>query len=336
MLREAEEAPLKIKESLSFDQNTYAELGARLRRMDPKMVATVARGSSDHAATYAAYLFPLCLGKVVASLPPSVVTVLRAQLKVRDQFVIAVSQSGRSPDMIGAVENIRKSGALTAAIVNDASSPLASTAEIFLNQHAGVEKGLAATKTVICTMSAIARIAAAWSDDQRLMESLKELPSLLEQGVRTGLEADEGLLKGVTNAFVLSRGLGLTCALETALKLKETCGIHAEAFSAAEVRHGPREVVDKNYVVIAFALPGSGQDDVIAAAQELKAQGARVLLVAPRAAGADFALPEASDARVLPIVALQTLYPWLARASRALGRDPDHPKTLKSKVVQTY
>lgn len=336
MLAEAQEAPQRVKEALLRDQGLYEELGARLRKMDPRFVATVARGSSDHAATYAKYLYPLCLGKVVASLPPSVVTVLKAPLQLKDQFVLSISQSGRSPDMIGAIDFIRKGGALTATIVNDTSSPLASTAEVLLAQHAGVEKGLAATKTVICTMTAIARVAAAWSQDKKLQASLEELPLLLEDAVQVGLSSDEHSLQGVSNAFILSRGLGLTAALETALKFKETCGIHAEAFSAAEVRHGPREVVDQKYVVLAFALPGSGQDDVIAAAHELKSQGAKVLLVAPKSAGADFVLPETSDMRVQPIVALQTVYPWLARASRALGRDPDHPKTLKSKVVETY
>ncbi len=336
MLAEAQEAPQRVREALAHDQDLYAELGERLRRQDPKMVATVARGSSDHAAAYAQYLYPLCLGKVVASLPPSVVTVLKAPLKVENQFVLSISQSGRSPDIINTVEATRKAGALTATIVNDTSSPLASAAEVLLPQHAGVEKGLAATKTVICTMTAIARVAASWANDGRLQEALQELPEFLEKAVRVGLESDENKLKGITNAFILSRGLGYTTALETALKFKETCGIHAEAFSTAEVRHGPREIVDQNYVVIAIALPGSGQDDVLAAARELKEQGARVLTVASQSVGADFPLPERVDPRVLPIVAVQTLYPWLARASKALGRDPDHPRVLKSKVVETF
>lgn len=336
MLIEAQEAPQRVREALTRDQDLYAELGDRLRKLDPKMVATVARGSSDHAATYAKYLYPLCLGKVVASLPPSVVTVLKAPLKVENQFVLSISQSGKSPDIVSAVDTARKAGALTATIVNDISSPLAATAEVLLAQHAGVEKCLAATKTVICTLTAIARIAAAWTNEDSLKESLEELPRFLEEAVKIGLESDENQLKGITNAFILSRGLGLTTALETALKFKETCGIHAEAFSAAEVRHGPREIVDQNYAVIAIALPGSGQEDVMAAARELKEQGARVLTIAPKSAGADFPLPEGADPRLLPIVAIQTLYPWLARASKALGRDPDHPRVLKSKIVETF
>lgn len=336
MLTEAQEAPQRVREALTRDQDLYAELGDRLRKLDPKMVATVARGSSDHAATYAKYLYPLCLGKVVASLPPSVVTVLKAPLKVESQFVLSISQSGKSPDIISTVEAARKAGALTATIVNDTSSPLATAAEILLPQHAGVEKCLAATKTVICTMTAIARVAANWANDGGFKESLQELPKFLENAVKVGLEGNENQLKGITNAFILSRGLGLTAALETALKFKETCGIHAEAFSAAEVRHGPREIVDQNYIVIALALPGSGQEDVLAAAKELKEQGARVLIVAPKSVGADFPFPEGADPKLYPIIAIQTLYPWLARASKALGRDPDHPRVLKSKIVETY
>ena len=335
MLTEAQDAPNKVREFLSSDAEVYADLGRRLRDLNPAFVATIARGSSDHAAAYAAYLIPLCTGRVVASIPPSVVTVLNSPINLKNQFALALSQSGGSPDIIGTVDCIRKSGALTAAIVNDTSSRLAQTAEILLGQHAGQEKSIAATKTVLCTLTAIARVVATWSQDLKLNDALHELPNVLKQAVEIGMGGDDQLLNDVSNVYVLSRGLGLTAALETALKLKETCGIHAEAFSTAEVRHGPREIVDKDFLVIALAIPGSGQDDVIATAQEMKAQGAKVILVAPRSVGGTFALPEMMDARLAPIAILQILYPWFARCSKALGKNPDSPKTLTSKVIRT-
>lgn len=335
MLAEVQEAPNRVRAALEADAKIYADLGERLRELNPSLVATVARGSSDHAATFATYLFPQCTGRVVASIPPSVVTVLKSPLNLKDQFALAISQGGGSPDIIQTVDCLRRSGALTAALVNSEKSELARTAEILLRQHAGEEKSIAATKSVICTLTGIARVAAAWSGDQSLQGGLNTLPGSLERAFETGMKADANMLAGISNVYVLSRGLGLAAALEIALKLKETCGVHAEAFSAAEVLHGPREIVDKKFLVIVLALPGSGQEDALAAARELKNQGAGVLLVAPAAIGGAFVLPELTDSRLSPIVALELLYPWIARAAKALGRDPDRPKTLTAKVIKT-
>ena len=328
MIIEAKEAPAPIRELLKSDAAVYSALGRRLRELNPAMIGTIARGSSDHAATYASYLIPFCTGKVVSSIAPSLVSVLKAPLNLSRQFVLAISQSGRSPDILSAVDCVKQSGAVTAAIINDTTSPLAAMVDMFLPQHAGHE-GIAATKTVLCTLTAIARMTGEWIQDAGLVGRLMALPEVLDNAFLAGMELDENLLKGVSSAYVLSRGLGLSSALEIALKLKETCGIHAEAFSTAEVRHGPREIVDDEFIVIALALPGSGREDVLAAAQELKAQGARVMLI-------DMVkIPEASDPRLSPLIVLQLMYPWLARSSVALGLDPDRPKTLTSKVIHT-
>lgn len=326
MLKEAAEAPERIRKLLDSDAVTYSTLGRRLRELNPACVATVARGSSDHAANYASYLIPLCSGKVVASISPSVITVLNAPLDLNRQFVLAVSQSGRSPDIIATVDSAKKSGAFTAAIINDIESPVATMADVLLPQHAGPE-GIAATKTVLATLVSVARLTAEWMEDQKLLRALAGLPEVLETCFQSGLGLDANLLKGISNVYVLSRGLGLCAALELSLKLKETCGIHAEAFSSAEVRHGPREIVDGNFMVIALALQQSGQDDVIAAARELESQGARLILIDK--------IPATVDWRLAPIATLQMLYPWLARSSKSLGHDPDRPRTLKSKVVKT-
>lgn len=335
MLLEAQDAPNRVRELLTTDKGVYAELGSRLRDLDPAVVATIARGSSDHAAGYAAYLIPQCTGKVVASLPPSVVTVLNARLRLKGQFVLSLSQSGGSPDLNNTQARAREGGALTAALVNVADSPLAKSAEIFLDQKAGPEKSITATKSVLCTLAGIARLTAEWAQDAALLKALPLLPEALAEAAASGASYDDQLLQGVKHAFVLSRALGYGAATEVALKLKETCGVHAEAFSTAEVRHGPREIVNKEYLVIALALPGSGDADVLAAAGEMKAQGARVLVVGQPGTGQSFALPALPDNRLAPLAALQLLYPWIARAAVALGRNPDKPKTLASKVIKT-
>lgn len=328
MLKDAQEAPACIRKVLTQETSVYETLGRKLRELDPVCVTTIARGSSDHAANYASYLIPLCTGKLVASLAPSLTTVLHATLQTKKQFSLAISQSGRSPDIIHSVENVKNGGALCAAIINDVDSPVAKMADALFPQHAGQE-GIAATKSVLCTMASVARLVAEWTQDKKLLGALEQLPILIEQGLKIGLTLDTGLLKDVGHVYVLSRALGLSAAQESALKLKETCGLHAEAFSAAEVRHGPREIVGGNFFVLAIALPDSGHDDVVAAAQELKAQGAKVLLIDSNV------LPKMPDARLAPLVALSVIYPWLAESSKALGHDPDRPKMLKSKVVKT-
>jgi glucosamine--fructose-6-phosphate aminotransferase (isomerizing) len=325
MLDEALSAPARLREFLARDRDRYAELGARLRVLRPAVVATVARGSSDHAAFYAGSLVPACTGRVVASVPPSLVTVLGARLELAGQLVLAMSQGGGSPDIVRTVQAARSAGALVAAIVNDVTSPLAQATEVLLPQHAEPERSLSATKSVIATMAAIARLCAEWSEDAALRAALEALPEVLDRAAARTMEPT--LLAGVSHVYVLSRALGHGAAAEVALKLKETCGLHAEAFSAAEVLHGPREIVDQRFVVIALPLPGSGAEDVHRAAADLAAQGARVISVDD--------LPAAGDPRLAPIVALQALYPWIARSSKALGRDPDRPRTLASKVIKT-
>lgn len=335
MLLECQDAPNKVQEALSLGQETYENLGKRLRQLNPAFVGTVARGSSDHAAGYAKYLIPLCTGRVVASIPPSIVTVLDSPLRMKEAFVLAISQSGGSPDILAALERARSGGALTASLVNQPGSALAKASEIELPQGAGPENSITATKTVLCTLTAIARLTAAWCEDNTLQSALRALPPVLKQAADTGSSLSDRILQDVGHAFVLSRGLGYGAATELALKFKETCGIHAEAFSTAEVRHGPREIVNQKFLVIALALPGSGEKDVLAAASEMKAQGAKVIVVGREKGEGCFTLPEATDPRLYPLVALQLLYPWIARSAVALGRNPDKPKTLSGKVIQT-
>jgi glucosamine--fructose-6-phosphate aminotransferase (isomerizing) len=336
MMLEASEASEKIKNLLSRDQELYAKLAFELQKQNPNLVATIARGSSDHAATYAQYLFPAVTGRVVASIPPSVVTVLRSPIQLKNQLVMGISQSGVSPDIVNTFSAAKQSGAMAVGIANDSESPLAKTAEYFFNQHADLEKGLAATKTVLCTQTVLARIAALWVRDQKLLEGLGELPELLRSNFAMGERlAAQGLQQG-KNVFVISRALGMGAAFEVALKIKETCGLHSEAFSTAEVKHGPKEIVDENFCVLALLLPGCGEEEILTTAKELKAQGAQVMVVGTDSNRADLVFKWGSDERLASICLLQMLYPWLANSAKALGRDPDKPLRLKSKVVSTF
>lgn len=326
-MEESLEAPARVSALLDAEPDGLGTLIEGLRRAPPPFAVTVARGSSDHAAGYAAYLLAMTTGCVAASLPPSLAGLERAPLRLQGAFALAVSQSGRSPDIVAALEAADRAGATTVALVNDTGSPLAAAARHLLDQGAGPERSVAATKSVICTMTALARLVARWADDRALLDGLQRLPVALAAAAQA--DAPALPVTADTPMFVVGRGLGLPAAQEVALKLKETCGLQAEAFSSAEVRHGPREVVDGRYLVLALALPGPGEADVRAAAAELGAQGAKVLVI-----DADPEVTELPDRRLAPILALQMLFPVIARTAEALGRDPDRPRTLE-KVTLT-
>ncbi|HEX3405700.1 MAG TPA: SIS domain-containing protein, partial [Caulobacteraceae bacterium] len=174
--REAAEAPAVVRAQLGANSPLIRDLAERLRRSPPAAVVTLGRGSSDHAATFARYLIETRLGVMTASAPPSVSSVYDVAQGVRGALCLAISQSGRSPDILAAAEAAREAGALVVALVNDASSPLAELAEITAPLLAGPELSVAATKSYIAALSAIVQLVALWSGDAKLQAALDWLP----------------------------------------------------------------------------------------------------------------------------------------------------------------
>jgi glucosamine--fructose-6-phosphate aminotransferase (isomerizing) len=337
MLQETRAAPERVAALLAEDEERYAALAAALRRREPAFVATVARGSSDHAAAYLASLVGIRAGRVTASLPPSLVTRYGAELDLRHGFVVALSQSGASPDIVRTLAAARARGAITAAIVNDTGSPLAEAAEHVLPQHAGPERSVAATKSVVATLAAAARLVAAWCRDRALLDALARLPERLAAALARDWTPALPVLEQASCLYVVGRGPGLAVALETALKLKETSGLLAEALSAAEIRHGPKAVIGPGFPVLAYGLADPGGEDVRAFAAELAGVGAEVLLASATpvsAAGRPLPLPPPLHPLLDPIPALLAFYPLAAALARRRGRDPDRPRGLQ-KVTRT-
>lgn len=259
MLQEAREASEAIARQLAHDSSAYADLGARLRSVPPSSMLTVARGSSDHAAHYAAYLIMARLGRLVTSLPMSLVTLYQSQIQCKGLAALSFSQSGQSPDLVEPMGYFRSGGGLTAAFVNDTASPLAKACEWVFGLRAGEEASVAATKSFIAQLVAGARITAAWQDDISMQFALARLPDALYRAARCDWSHAVELLRGSDRLFVIGRGLGLPVALEAALKFKETCAIQAEAFSGAEVQHGPMALIGDGYPLLIFAPPGPAQ-----------------------------------------------------------------------------
>lgn len=335
MLDEAREAPAAVARQLREDGDRWRAFGAKLRAQPPTSLLTIARGSSDHAAHYAAYMIMARLGRLVTSMPMSLITLYQSQIRCDGLASLAFSQSGQSPDLVSPTQYFRTCGATTCAFVNDPDSPLGRAAEWLFPLHAGQERSVAATKSFIAQLVAGARLTAAWQDDGALLAALAALPAAMEQAVRQDWSGALSVLQDADRLFVVGRGLGLPVAMEAALKFKETCGIQAEAFSGAEIQHGPMRLIEADYPLLVFAPRGPAQAGLLELARAMRSRGARVLLAAPAGTPeANLTLVESPVAELDPVCAIQSFYPMVEALARARGNDPDSPPHLK-KVTKT-
>lgn len=335
MYQEALSAGDCVARQLEQDADRYAELGRALRATGFHSAVTVARGSSDHASSYLAYLIMARMGRLVTSLPMSLITLYKSPLVARDTLAIAISQSGQSPDVVEPISYFRNGGATTVALVNDATSPLANAAEWTMPLHAGKEQSVAATKSFIASLVAGARLVSEWQDDRELKDGIAALPDALRAASQVDWSPAIEVLAPARNIMVVGRGISFPVALEASLKFKETSALQAEAFSGAEIKHGPMALIEEGYPLLIFATRGPAQAGLVALAEEMRGRGARVLLAAPEdVPSRDLPLPTAAIPDLDPIVAIQAFYMMAARLSEARGLDPDKPRHL-SKVTRT-
>ena len=336
MLEEALEAPAAVARQLEAGDAPIAELAARWRSTPPERLFTVARGSSDHAAHFTAYLLMGRLGATVTSLPPSLVTLEHAPLPRAGSAVLAFSQSGRSPDLVEAIEWFSQADAETVAFVNDIASPLAASASTVVGLHAGDERSVAATKSFIAQLAAGARLVAAWQENVSFNDALRLLPESLATASRADWSSAVEVLSRAQRLLVIGRGTGLAIAQEAALKLKEVADLHAEAFSGAEVLHGPQALVHDGQPVLLFAPRGNAHAGLVKLAETLAQRGARVLLAAPAGTpGSSLPIATARDPALDGLCAIQSFYPLAEAVARARGLDPDRPRHL-AKVTLTH
>jgi glucosamine--fructose-6-phosphate aminotransferase (isomerizing) len=333
MYREAAEASGKVQNQLRRNADALAALAERLRASPPAAMVTIARGSSDHAATYARYLVETRLGILSSSLSPSIFSVFKAPLSLKGMLCLAISQSGRSPDLLAAATAARDSGAIVVALVNDPDSPLAESASVVLPQGAGPEKSAAATKSYITSLSAIAQMVALWSGDEAMQVALGQLPSALAQAWEEDWSSGVEMLRTADHLYTVGRGLHLAVAQEAAHKLKETCMIHAEAYSSAEVLHGPNELAGEGFPVLLFRSEGAGDASVQEAAKRLAAQGASVMMAGGGDPGA-LPVPRSPHPSLAPILQIQAFYRMANALACERGHDPDRPRHVQ-KVTHT-
>ncbi|HET9473133.1 MAG TPA: SIS domain-containing protein [Steroidobacteraceae bacterium] len=334
MFLEAAQGPTVVAAQLAQNAAQLAGLGARLRAHPPRAVVTCARGSSDHAATYARYLIEAHTPALTSSAAPSLSSIYDASTDLRDVLFIVISQSGKSPDLLAAADNARARGALTVALCNTPDAPLMQRADVAVSLHAGRESSVAATKSYIASLSCIAQLVASWTQDLELSASLARLPAQLARAWECDWSSAVTSLTDAVNLFVIARGFGLGAAQEAALKLKETCGLHAEAFSSAEVKHGPMALVRAEFPVLMFSQDDETRAGIELLAAEFAARRARVLLAGARAHGATILPGVVAHPVMEPILLIQSFYRMANDLSLARGLDPDSPPHL-NKVTET-
>lgn len=335
MAREIREIPALTARFLAEGRPALEATAQALRALDPQLVLTVARGSSDHAATYLKYAIELAAGVPVASIGPSVASVYGAQLRLPRSLCIGISQSGQSPDIVAMTRNARDGGALALAITNHPASPLAEVAQHTLALQTGPERSVAATKTFVASIVAGLALLAHWREDSALLAALERLPQTLEAALGLDWSPLADRLVRASSLYVLGRGPGFAIANEMALKFKETSAIHAESYSAAEVLHGPAAIVEARFAVLALAVEDAARPGIRQTAERLAAQGADVFLTDTDVTGVR-ALPRPAALHPLidPLVPVVSFYAFVEALARRRGLNPDTPAHLR-KVTET-
>jgi len=334
MFQEAASASDAVRAQLQCDAAAIAAIGREVRRLAPRAVVTCARGSSDHAATYAKYLIETRAGVLTASAAPSVSSVYGVAQDLRGCLFIALSQSGRSPDLLASVAAAKAAGATILALCNSPGAPLIAAADLVIELRAGVETSVAATKSYLATLAALIRMVAAWTQDAALESALDALPALMDQSWALDWSAALPPLESAAHLYVMGRGLGLGAAQETALKCKETCGLHAEAFSSAELRHGPYTLLGPEFPALLFAQRDATKAGIEALGGELAHRGVPVLIAGAQAEGAIVLPTVQATAEIGPILLVQSAYRLIATLAVRRGFDPDHPAHLR-KITET-
>ena len=340
MAREIAAQPQVLRRLLELERANVELIAAAVREFDPCFAFIVARGSSDNAALYGKYLLGARNRLPVALAAPSLFTLYRSPPELTRALVVAISQSGQSPDLLAVAEEAGRQGALTVAVTNAPSSPLARACRWVVALHAGEERSVAATKSYTAQLMALAMLSAGMEGGRDAMEQLHSVPRAVREamGSEEAARLAAGRLKDANRCVVIGRGYEYTTAQEIGLKLKELAAIGAMSYSAADFMHGPVAMVEPGLPALLVAPSGAAFQEMKGLAERLSRMGAEVIAISDRAD-----LPESAMRISVPSTAGDWLSPfvtvvpgqWLAlHLAQARGLDPDRPRRL-SKVTRT-
>lgn len=325
MSQEAASSASVIEQQLTLNQGVCERIAARFQQQAPRAIMMIGRGTSDHAGVFGKYLFEVG-GKVpVFAAAPSVAGVFDTTLQLDGCVALAISQSGKSPDILHQMKLAKAGGAFCLALVNDTASPLAQLADEVVPLCAGPEKAVAATKSYMCTLSALCQLTGYWQKDMQLLNALKALPDALRTVQALPAKLTATALADVQHCVVLGRGFGYAIAREIALKLKEVLGVHAESFSSAEFLHGPVTLVEKKLAVINVSIADASESVHNEQVADVGVRGGRVI---------DITVPSTLHPRLHALEIMQRFYLDIEQVAVTRGLNPDTPPGLK-KVTET-
>lgn len=320
---------------------TAERLAGAIRERGPRFAVLAARGSSDNAARYGQYLLGAVNGLPVALATPSLFTLYRRPPRLSDALVVAISQSGQSPDIVAVVEEGRRQGAMTLAITNDPDSPLARAAENVFPLRAGEERSVAATKTYTASLVALAMLSAALARSAEMAAALQRVPEWVQEvtGQMGKVRRASERYRYMEACVVISRGYNYATAYEIALKLKELTYVLAEPYSSADFQHGPVALVERGFPVIAVVPEGKVTAEMEAFLRQLREREAELVVISARQEALAMAqtplpIPAGIPEWLSPIVAVVPGQMFALGLTLARGLDPDHPRGLR-KVTRT-
>lgn len=328
---EIHEQSVAVERAIASAQLAVPRLAADSRIAASNHVVMVARGTSDNAARYAKYVWGARNRRTIALSAPSLFGPYGAPPDLDGSFVVAISQSGASPDLLNVMEEAKRQGRPTLTITNGPSSPLADAADHVIPLEAGPERAIAATKSYTTSLAVIATLSAAWSGS-----GAAEVAALPE-AVAGALELDPETvdLDGVARSgrvAVVGRGYNQSTAFELAIKMQELAYVLAHPYSSSDFRHGPLALVEPGFPMILIDAAGALHDDMWDLARQVGDLGADVVSIA------NVGDPEAgfpwTPEWLSPIPAIVAGQLLTHRLTRLRGLDPDKPRTI-SKVTRT-
>ena len=339
MLAEIREQPEVLGRVLDEGWGEVLAAARELRSRGFRSAMLAARGTSDNAALYAKYLFEVILGVPTALASPSAFTLYGSEMKLDDVLVIGISQSGESKDVLETVRRSAELGASTLSVTNDEGSSMAEAAEFHFPLRAGREESVAATKTYTAELLVLYLLVQALNGGEEPGAEVGRLPEAARQVLEAGWKGTERY-RYADHLVVTSRGYNFATAREAALKLMETTYVMAEAFSAADLRHGPIAMIGQDFPVIAIVPPGKVRQGMVSLVENLWERGAEVAVISDDEAlsgraGVGFVVPASCPEELSPVlyaIPPQMLAHDLARLKRL---DPDAPRGL-SKVTETW
>lgn len=340
MWNEILEQPQVLRNCLEANRDTVQEVVKAIQDKEITSVYIAARGTSDHAGTYAKYIIEMVTGIPVAMAAPSILTMYHKSLKLGHALVIGISQSGKAADVLEVIKEGNRQGAVTVSVTNFPDSPMAKEAKFHLSCEAGLEKSVAATKTFTSQMMLLANLAAEWAQDEKMKQELRKVPDLVAETLKLGDEITEKVqrYRFMNECFVLARGVNYPIAMEAALKTQETCYIRAKAYAVSDFHHGPFAMIEEDMPVFVYAPKGPSMNDMVEMLNKLKDKNAEMVIISnnPEILGmgaTSFRIPDTENDILSPFLNVAVAQMFACQLSLARGLNPDSPRGLNKVTI---